>query len=51
MVGDDLEWEVAASQRLGILAVWHNHRGTGLPSGCAVRPDRIITQIAELAEG
>ena len=25
MVGDNLEWEVAAPQRLGIHAIWHDH--------------------------
>jgi putative hydrolase of the HAD superfamily len=27
MVGDNLEWEVVAPQRLGIYAVWHDHAG------------------------
>lgn len=48
MVGDNLEWEVAAPQRLGIYAVWHDHAGTGLPAGTAVRPDRIIRSMPEL---
>lgn len=48
MVGDNLEWEVAAPQRLGIYAIWHDHRGKGLPPTSTVRPDRIITQLPEL---
>jgi putative hydrolase of the HAD superfamily len=48
MVGDNLEWEVAAPQRLGIYAIWHDHRGIGLPAGSAVHPDRIIKQLSEL---
>lgn len=48
MVGDNLEWEVAAPQRLGIYAVWHDHRGDGLPAGSAIRPDRIIRNLSEL---
>lgn len=48
MVGDNLEWEVAAPQRLGIFAIWHDHLGRGLPSNTAVRPDRIIRQLPEL---
>lgn len=51
MVGDNLEWEVAAPQRLGIYAIWHDHLGRGLPPGSPVRPDRIIRAVAELAEG
>ena len=48
MVGDNLEWEVAAPQRLGIYAIWHDHLGEGLPPGSSVRPDRIVQSIAEL---
>jgi putative hydrolase of the HAD superfamily len=48
MVGDHLEWEVAAPQRLGIYAIWHDGFGKGLPKGCTVRPDRIIRAISEL---
>ena len=48
MVGDNLEWEVAAPQRLGIHAVWHDAHGQGLPHGSDVRPDRIITRLTEL---
>jgi putative hydrolase of the HAD superfamily len=50
MVGDHLEWEVAAPQRLGIFAVWHDGFGEGLPKGSTVRPDRIIRAISELIE-
>lgn len=48
IVGDNLEWEVAAPQRLGIYAVWHDHAGAGLPQGSTVRPDRIIRSLPEL---
>lgn len=48
MVGDNLEWEVAAPQRLGIYSIWHDHLGEGLPPDSPVRPDRIIRAIAEL---
>ena len=48
MVGDNLEWEVVAPQRLGIFAIWHDHLGEGLPPGSNIRPDRIIRSIAEL---
>src|SRR5690606_18618402 len=49
MVGDNLEWEVAAPQRLGIFGIWHDHLSEGLPEGASIRPDRIIRTIAELA--
>jgi putative hydrolase of the HAD superfamily len=48
MVGDNLEWEVVAPQRLGIYAVWHDHAGRGLPSGTTARPDLIIRVLSEL---
>lgn len=48
MVGDNLEWEVAAPQRLGIHAIWHDHLGKGLPSDTTVRPDRTIRHLPEL---
>ena len=48
MVGDNLEWEVMAPQRIGIHAVWHDSLGNGLPEGTPARPDRIIRGLAEL---
>jgi putative hydrolase of the HAD superfamily len=48
IVGDNLEWEVVAPQRLGIHAVWYDGYGNGLPAGCAIRPDRIIRALPEL---
>lgn len=48
MVGDNLEWEVAAPQRLGIYSIWHDHLGEGVPAGSPIRPDRIVRSIAEL---
>jgi putative hydrolase of the HAD superfamily len=48
MVGDNLEWEVAAPQRLGIFSIWMDGRRQGLPESTAVRPDRIINALPEL---
>lgn len=48
MVGDNLEWDVAAPQRLGIYAIWVDRGGTGLPAGVGVRPDRVIRSLSEL---
>jgi putative hydrolase of the HAD superfamily len=50
MVGDNLEWEVAAPQRLGIRGIWIDLAGTGLPTDSPVRPDRIIRSLAELLD-
>jgi putative hydrolase of the HAD superfamily len=51
IVGDNLEWEIAAPQRLGIYAVWHDPLGQGLPSNSPIRPDRIIRELSELLDG
>jgi putative hydrolase of the HAD superfamily len=48
MVGDNLEWEVEAPQRLGIYAIWIDVHGDGLPAGSTVKPDRIIRSLKEL---
>ncbi|HXU80458.1 MAG TPA: HAD family hydrolase, partial [Polyangia bacterium] len=48
IVGDNLEWEVAAPQRIGLHAVWCDHQGAGLPDGSDVRPDRIIRTVRDL---
>lgn len=48
VVGDDLEWEVAAPQRLGIYTVWVDSTGGGLPPGRGVEPDRTIRVLADL---
>jgi putative hydrolase of the HAD superfamily len=50
MVGDNLEWEVAAPQRLGIWSIWHDPWGQGVPEGSPVKPDRIIRALKELLE-
>ena len=48
MVGDNLEWEIVAPQRLGIYAIWMDVHGEGLPPGSTVKPDRIIRSLSEL---
>ena len=51
MIGDNLEWEVEAPQRLGIFAIWIDVHGAGLPAGSIVKPDRIIRSLTELLPG
>jgi putative hydrolase of the HAD superfamily len=48
MVGDNLEWDVAAPQRLGLRGVWVDIDGGGLPAAAPVRPHRIIRAFPEL---
>jgi putative hydrolase of the HAD superfamily len=50
MVGDNLEWDVLAPQRLGLRGVWVDAAGQGLPKSCAVPPHRIIRVFPELLE-
>jgi putative hydrolase of the HAD superfamily len=50
MVGDNLEWDVAAPQRLGLSAAWIDGPGRGLPDGSAVKPDRILRAFPELLD-
>jgi putative hydrolase of the HAD superfamily len=48
MVGDNLEWDVAQPQRQGIFGIWIDVRGSGLPAGHPVKPDRIIRRLSAL---
>lgn len=48
MVGDNLNWEVATPQSLGIKGIWVDWQDAGLPEGCDIVPDRIIHSITEL---
>jgi putative hydrolase of the HAD superfamily len=48
MVGDNLEWDVAAPQRLGLRGVWVDGPGRGLPEASGVVPHRIIRAFPEL---
>lgn len=51
MIGDNLEWDVAAPQRHGITGIWIDARGGGVPEGNPVRPDRIISRLSDLRVG
>jgi putative hydrolase of the HAD superfamily len=48
MVGDNLEWDVGGPQKLGIVGIWIDAKGQGVPAASAVRPDRIIRSLSEL---
>jgi putative hydrolase of the HAD superfamily len=53
MVGDHLEWDVGAPQRLGLRGAWVDVEGGGLPADASTRPDLIIrafTEIVDLVE-
>lgn len=46
MVGDNLEWDVAAPQKLGISGVWIDVRGRGLPGDSAIQPDYVVRSLS-----
>ncbi|MEK0317688.1 HAD family hydrolase [Cohnella sp. 56] len=48
MVGDNLEWEVAAPQRVGIRGIWIDHKRKGVPADSSTQPFMIIHSIGEL---
>jgi putative hydrolase of the HAD superfamily len=48
MVGDNLEWDVAAPQRLGITGIWIDRHGEGVPEHRDVRPDHVIRSLSGL---
>jgi putative hydrolase of the HAD superfamily len=48
MVGDNLEWDVAQPQRHGILGIWIDVRGRGLPAGYSTKPDRVVRRLSQL---
>ena len=48
MVGDHLEWDVGAPQKLGIFGVWVDGQNKGVPVDSPVRPDLTVRRIAEL---
>ena len=50
MVGDNLEWDVAAAQAAGVFGIWIDAAGRGIPPDVAVTPDRIIRSLSELRE-
>src|SRR4030042_3113721 len=46
-VGDNLEFDVGAPQKLGIFGIWNDFSRQGLPPGSGIIPDRIIHDISE----
>lgn len=49
MVGDNLEWDIEAPQKLGIYSIWNDFKQEGLPSYSSVIPDKVIHSIYGLA--
>jgi putative hydrolase of the HAD superfamily len=50
MVGDNLEWDVAAPQRLGLRGVWIDAQERGVPESDSTSPDLILRAFREIVE-
>ena len=50
MVGDNIEWDVAAPQSLGIDGIWYDSEGAGLPPDAPAVPFKTIFNISELLD-
>ena len=49
MIGDDLPWDIAGAQAVGIHGVWARaHAAEGATGDGTVKPDRTVGTIAEL---
>jgi putative hydrolase of the HAD superfamily len=48
MVGDNLDWDVGAPQKLGMSGVWIDARGRGVPEQSAVKPDYVVRALSDL---
>jgi putative hydrolase of the HAD superfamily len=48
MVGDNLEWDVAAPQSLGVFGVWIDRRGSGLPEDAGAAPNLIVRALSDI---
>jgi putative hydrolase of the HAD superfamily len=48
MVGDNLEWDVHAPQKLGISGIWIDLRGRGVPQESTVRPDHVVKGLSDV---
>jgi putative hydrolase of the HAD superfamily len=50
MVGDNLEWDVLAPQRLGLRGAWIDSAGEGLPTATQMRPHVILRAFTEILD-
>lgn len=50
MVGDNIKWDIAAPQALGIRGVWYDWKGIGLPPNAPAIPFKTIRKTTDLLE-
>ena len=50
MVGDNLKWDVAGPQSVGMYGIWFDVKRRGLPEDSGIRPDGVITDISQILD-
>jgi putative hydrolase of the HAD superfamily len=50
MVGDDLVYDIATPQQLGITAIWFDPGRQGLPPTNTIQPDYVIHALSEVLD-
>jgi putative hydrolase of the HAD superfamily len=50
MVGDSLDWDVLPAHELGMVTVWVDRTGVGVPAASRARPSRVIGTLRDLLE-
>jgi putative hydrolase of the HAD superfamily len=50
MIGDNLKWDVAGPQALGIRAVWYDWKNAGLNESSKIKPDYTIHSLRQIAD-
>lgn len=48
MIGDNLDWDVGAPQKLGMTGVWIDTHGRGVPEQSPVEPDFIVRALPDI---
>jgi putative hydrolase of the HAD superfamily len=48
MIGDNLEWDVSAPQRLGLRGIWVDFAGAGIAAESGPRPDATVRGLPDL---
>jgi putative hydrolase of the HAD superfamily len=48
MVGDHIEFDVGAPQRLGLRGVWVDRAGAGVPADAGVRPHLVVAELSAM---
>ena len=48
MVGDNLEWDVMQPQKMGLIGIWIDVRGTGVPERIDTRPHHVVRSLWEV---